>query len=194
VFEVVRTASLEDIFSCLLGSDYEEPITPENIPQYSSLPDVALAAYYLDTLQESLTFEDLGMYLDSEQRKVESAHKKYGENHGKCAALLDLACVVREGTRTVFAGTPFASLFWELSEDGREGMLARLALRVPIIRRLVVDASTGPVALGDYMQILAKTTRIRRRPNVTRLLDLVMSHAEKESPLAVALENVGREL
>lgn len=193
VFETVRTAELDEIYRCLLSSSYQEPISPENILQYSSIDDVIRCAYHLKVLgdEQLLTFEDLGIYLYPDEKKAESAHKKYGENHGKTASLLDLAFVERNANRTGFRSTYFDSLFDALSESDKLSMFARLSLRVPIIRRLLVDSNDHEVSLGDYMTSLAKTTKLRRRPNVTRILDLLKTEAsDTDTAIKHALENV----
>ena len=74
-------------------------------------------------------------------------------------------------------------------------MTVRLSLRIPIIRKMLVDACNGEVVLGDYMTSLAKTTKIRRRPNVTKILDLIALEAlGTDSMIAKAVANVRREL
>ena len=99
LFETILNADLDDIFACLVESQYIEPISPENIPQFSSIDDVQRCSFPLRMLddQELVSYEALGMYLCPDERKSVTAHKKYGENHGKTAALLDLAHPVRHG-------------------------------------------------------------------------------------------------
>lgn len=197
LFELVRSSSLDEIFRCLLASNYEEEISPENIPQYSSLEDVWRCTFPLRMLgnDKILTYEELGIYLYPDERKVESAHKKYGENHGKTASLMDLSYVERSRNRTGFRSTFFDEPFEELDERSKRRMLARLALRIPIVRRMLIDAYDGEVELGDYMTSLAKTTKLRRRPNVTKLLDLIYAEADiSDIAIIKAIDNVRRNI
>lgn len=197
LFEIIRQSTLDEIFDCLTTSSYEEEISPENIPQYSSLEDVGKCTFPLRMLgnDKTLTYEELGIYLYPDEKKAETAHKKYGENHGKTASLLDLAYVERAQNRTGFRSTWFDQLFERLDEDEKRGMLARLALRIPIIRRMLIDASHGTVVLGDYMTSLAKTTKLRRRPNITKLLDLIREEADAaDVAITKSLDNVSRSI
>ena len=193
LFECIRNASLSEIYSCILDSDFEEPITPENIPQFSSLDDVCKCTYPLNMVGADglVTYDELGIYLCPDKRKAPAANKKYGENHGKTACLLDLGYIERSANRTGFHSTYFGAYFDKLDNDAKSDMIARLAFRIPIIRKVLRDARETEVVLGDYMHSLARTTKVRRRPNVTKLLDLIEERATlQDEELLIALSNV----
>ena len=143
---------------------------------------------------ELLTFDAMGIYLDPEKRKSDVANRKYGENHGKTAALLDLAYLEKVQGKTGFRGTYFDALFDSLDDDAKEEMTARLALRIPIIRKMLVDARYEEVVMGDYLVTLSMSTKKRRRPNVSKLLDMIAAHTERGSGISNAILSVRRGL
>lgn len=195
LFDVIKSTPINEIFEYLLASNYEEPITPENIPQYSSLDDVGGCAFLLKMLGEVSSYNDLGVYLHPNTRKDECAHKKYGENHGKTAALLDLGYVVKSADMTGFRGTYFDKVFDSLSDDDKRTMQAKLALRIPIIRRMLIDADKGEVIMGDYMDSLSDSTKKRRKPNVSKLLDAIAeASAQEDDRIVRAVNNIRREV
>lgn len=196
VFDTICTTSLEEIFAIIAKSDYSEPLTPENIPQFSSIDDVLRCAYPLRLLgdNELVSFDAMGMYLSPDDRKVVSAHRKYGENHGKTASLLDLAYIEKNARKTGFKETPFDEPFDALSSEDKYRMIARLALRIPIVRQMLVNARDHDVTMGDYLETLSTSTQKRRRSNISKLLDLIAAQAESGTTIYRALHNVRREL
>lgn len=196
LFSIIEEASFDDLFGIVASSDFDEFVTPENIPQFSSLDSAFMSAYVLSRLDEQLSYEGLGVYLSGDGvRKDPIANKKYGENHGKTAALFDLALVTRENGVLGFRSTRFGDLFCDLSEEGKRLMAAKLSLRIPIVRKMLVDARNERVSLGDYMRILAQSTQKRRRPNVLALLDCISEGiVEGDASIRAALGNIGREL
>lgn len=195
LFDAIMNKTINEIYECLLSSRYEEPITPENIPQYSSLIDVGRCAFLLKMLDGISPYNDLGVYLHPDKRKDEGAHKKYGENHGKTAALLDLGYVVKSAEIAGFRGTYFDKPFDALRSEKKKAMQAKLSLRIPIIRRMLVDADKGIVFMGDYMDSLSDSTKKRRKSNISKLLDAIADTAQQEDDRIVkAIDNIRREV
>ena len=195
LFEVIYTSTLDEIIECLASTQYEEPITPDNIPQFSSINDICHSADRLVKLDSFLSYKDLGIYLGEGKKKSDLANKKFGENHGKAATLLDLANLERYDKVLGFTQTPFSKVFCTLPENQRRLMLARLSLRIPIIRKLLVDAHDSDVHMADYMIILSASTRTRRRSNVSSLIDFIYdASAESDVLIKTVVSRIDRTL
>ena len=194
LFDTIMGTPLDDIFDIVSSSGYSEPIGPENIPQYSSLDSLADVAFVLSMLGETVTMENLGCELMPNRRGDTGANRKYGENHGKLASMLDLATYERNATSNGFKGTHFSQRYVDLTTDEKKQAIARLSFRIPIIRQMLVDARDGEVSLGDYMVTLSESTKKRRRPNVMKIIDLIKEAGGTESSVAQAAANIGRDL
>ena len=193
LFAILKDASVEDVFHITGKHAIEEPISPENIPQYSNIDDVAKAADRLYELDEFLTYKDLGIYLYPDDRKSDGANQKYGENHGKLAALMDIASVESQDGKAGCDKAPFTRLFHSLNEDAKREMMAKLAFRIPVIRNVLFDAQERTVAVSDYLQMLSESTIKRRLPNIMTLFQLLREYCnDEESELKAALDNVRR--
>lgn len=192
LFEVLRKSSVEDACFAMMDSEADELIVAENIPQYSSLDDAAKMAKILTDVGDFLSYEDAGIMLAGGERKAEFAHKKYGENHGKLAALLDLANIGQRDGVKGFSETLFSERFALIEEPERREMLAKLALRIPIIQALIKAANEGEVSASDHMSSLSDTTLNRRLPNVMGLVALVEESLPRQSSMRSVLKNIKR--
>lgn len=194
LFGLLRDVSLEETYHILREYPSDEPITPANIPQFSDMSEVIHTANKLCLLDTILSYRDLGMYLAPEGKKSDVAHRKYGENHGKLAALMDIVSVERKDGKVGCAIAPFTRLFDALDEESKWELLAKLTMRIPIVRIILRDAENGRVFVSDYLNMLSESTKQRRIPNVMRLFELIEEHcAESGSELMTALGNVERQ-
>ena len=193
LFAVLCDASIEDVYGIIRQHTLEEPISPENIPQYSNIDDAAKAADRLHALEEFLTYKDLGIYLYPDERKSDGANQKYGENHGKLAALMDLASVERQGGKAGCLAAPLTKYFHDLSDEAKREMMAKLSFRIPVIRNVLFDAQNNIVSITDYLNMLSESTVKRRLPNIINLFSLIGEYCSTEnSELNAALANVRR--
>ena len=167
-----------------------ELITAANVPQFSRLESAYKVPEVLCALDEWLTFEQLGVYLDNTSGKKETANKKYGENHAKLATLLDLADIMPASPLRIVV-TPFSVLFTQLSQDEQEAFAARLAFRIPVIRQILVDAAAHEVSVTNYLKPFSDSTKKRRLPNIRTILGLISNHISSEDEdLLISMSNV----
>lgn len=177
------------IIDILKESKTKDMITSGNIPQFSSMEDGSLKV--VDTLYrsgiENMTFENLGFYLNGcDRNKV--AKKKYGENHSKFSALLDLTTITTIKNRKLINMSVLGNSFKDLSEEQQKKLLARLILRIPIIQYLFIDALDKEINVFDYMHGLSNNTKIRRKPNVMELIRYVKDQMGND--LAHLVDNI----
>lgn len=193
LFEALRKTDIETIFLLLKECGCKEPITADSVPQFSNLDEVASVSKVLCDLDEHLTYRDLGIYLAPDERKNDVANRKYGENHGKLAVLMDLAFAERHGGESGFVQSPFASLFNALGEEEKWRMLAKLSLRIPVVRAILSDAAEAPVSIESNLDMLSESTAKRRAPNIMALVQLIgRQSSSRSSLLASAVANVRR--
>ena len=162
--ELLRIISINEKF---------EEILPYNIPQFSNIKDIIEACKICCKLGEKVSFNDMGYYLNGIDRN-DVAAKKYGENHSKCAALLDL-CVISSLNSTYFVkNSILGKEFNRLNEEDQKDLLKKLVLRIPVISTIIIDAHKHQIRLNDYLSILSPSTVKRRRSNVFELIKLAL--------------------
>ena len=169
-----------------------ERILPNTIPQFSSFDDA-----YSDVVKilaksgSSMSYDELGTYLANGKGKNVVAQRKYGENHSKLAALLDLTVINLRDYPHQVSLSVLGYVFYKKSKDDQKTLIARLLFRIPIIQQLLKDASNGKVILSDQLYMLAEQTKIRRQPNIAAILQFIYaSTSEHDTSLRSALKNI----
>jgi hypothetical protein len=180
VFEIVRyNPSLEDVL-------------PSNIPQFSNIADAYIEAPNILGLSgQSMTYDELGTYLDNGKEKNEVARRKYGENHSKLAALLDLVVITAPSNSYKVALSVLGEAFNKRNSIEKKRLAARLLLRVPIIQKMLINALTSEIDIEDELSCLAVQTKKRRKPNIVSLLQFISDElGDKNGILKKALDNI----
>lgn len=172
-FRLLLDTTEEKIIDLISQDEDREEITKENIPQFS---DLRLA--YIDVprilfqSQDKQIFEDLGGYLKKSNKNLTQnrvSNKKYGENHGKLAALLDLVVIDRAISTHKVELSVMGRVYCELSTKEQEQVAKKLRFRVPIVQKYYAEGRNDNV-IEDAMQILSEQTRKRRRSNVQNVI------------------------
>ena len=164
---------LEEIISILADSINYEKANAENIFQFSNLEHALINVPEILSMfvnsNEVLNFEKIGFYLERGEKgaKLHSdvAMKKYGENHAKMAALLDLAVVSKTDSRAEVALSEFGKYFVTLDKNKQKDLALKLCLRVPIVQNYFLNGRDKKQIERD-LSILSRTTQNRRRSNV----------------------------
>lgn len=180
--EMLLNVELIDIIQILKEPKLLENILPSNIPQYSQMRDAVHKVINItyESREEGLTFSKLGYYLDG-KNKNEVARKKYGENHSKFAALLDLISVSAPNNINHVALSVLGHAYYKLPTKEREALVARLAFRIPIIQHIFLDALDKEVTVSEYMHGLSEQTKKRRKSNVIDLINFLKQYETEET-------------
>ena len=172
--KVMLQTPIEDFAEIVKRISNREKVAPDNIPQFS---DLAIAMYYvpevLKNATSSLEYAEIGAKLLSNE-KNDVANKKYGENHSKLAALLDLAVVSKESSSAIVSLSILGKTFCELTNEEKDDLLSKLCYRIPIIQNAIC-ADDVENSLIEDMKCLAPATKTRRLSNVRALLEFAMS-------------------
>lgn len=165
LIDAIERATVKEILEFIGSSDEREEVTQENIPQFST---IELAFYNVtDILRDygkEVTFEEMGGYLSHNQpgfKHTEVAHIKYGENHTKLAALLDLVRIVKTNGRYVIELSEFGKVYSRLPRERQKRIIYKLHFRIPFIQNYFLSGCREEIIDRDLM-ILAKTTQKRR--------------------------------
>lgn len=177
--DAIGNASVEEIAALLRGCADREPVTKENIPQFSSPADALSGVVkILRDANTAMSFEDIGYYLTRDNPAFKQnpvANKKYGENHAKLAALLDLVLIDKADIRAHISLSEFGKYYSRLPETERERIVRKLCLRIPIVQNWFLSEHPSETLEKD-LEILSKETQKRRRPNVENVIELAAGH------------------
>jgi hypothetical protein len=184
--------SLPDIFELTCQTSSQEDVLPSNIPQFSSIRDAYLETPNLLSLcGQSMTFNELGTYLDNGKNKNDVTQRKYGENHSKLATLLDLASITVDGSSFKVALSIFGLAFNKRTNEEKKRLTARLLLRVPIIQKMLINALSAETDIENELLCLAEQTRKRRKPNIASIFELISEESGAcDTALRKALNNI----
>jgi len=190
--ESLLAMTLSEVFGIVIHNMCPEGVFASNIPQFSNIRDVYMATPQILGLSgQSITYEDLGTYLDNGKDKGKVAQRKYGENHAKLATLLDLAVISAPGNLYKVTLSVFGTAFNKRTANEKRELAARLLLRVPIIQRILIDALLSEVDIENALSCLAEKTRKRRSPNVAALLRFISGElGEETSIMRRVLDNI----
>lgn len=183
---------ISDIFEIVRKYPSLEEIHPGNIPQFSDFNDVYLETPRILSLSgQSMTYDELGTYLDNGKDKKEGARRKYGENHSKLAALLDLAIITEENSSYKVSISAFGTAYDKRSNDEKKNLAARLLLRLPIVQKMLISALTTEVHIVDELSCLSDQTKKRRKPHLVSIMNFISEEAgEYDTSLRKALDNI----
>jgi hypothetical protein len=184
--------SLDDIFSIVCKNSSIEKVLPSNIPQFSKFIDAYIETpKKLQLNNQEMTYDELGVYLDNGKNKNIVAQRKYGENHSKLAALLDLVVITESNHSYKIAVSIFGVAYNKRSEKDKKALAVRLLFRVPIIQKMLVSAFSSEIDLDDELSCLSKQTKIRRKPNIIAILKIISEELQNDdATLKKALYNI----
>ena len=121
---------------------------------------------------------------DNVPRK-DGALSKYGENHIKTAEAMGLA--FRNDSKTYYLSA-WGCVFAELSNDTQEKILLRLIIRNKLITQLFIAANHGAFDLEAFLYDLSKSTYLRRRTNINRIIEWL--NASQEYEFSILTRNI----
>lgn len=171
----------EEIIDALKNSNDLEKIDASNIPQFGTIEYAIynIIEIVLNAGNIGITLEDLGFYLGESKDKKKGADIKYGENHAKLAALLDLVQITGGRGRSKVFASELGKIYVTYSKEEQEKIVERLVFRIPIVQRAFIEAKNKKIDISKYMSILSKKTENRRRSNVESVIQLSQKSFEK---------------
>lgn len=179
IARMLLKTDLADLIELLRCSANRERITQENIPQFSKLEDAIFeVSKILRNANKSMTFDDMGYYLklnDPNSKNNDIAFKKYGENHSKLAALLDLTIVSKSNSRAIVSLSEMGKYYCNLSNEEQLKLASKLCLRIPIVQEYFLEEDNSDI-IDKNLSILSTTTQKRRRSNVMNVIRSVIDN------------------
>ena len=136
-----------------------QQVESASLPQFGSIDMVLRVPEML--VQKGVngfTVAQLGFYLKNDPSATNLANSKFGENHGKGASFLGLAC--HEEGKICFSALTGALCHMDRAD---QCVIAhKLCFRIPIVQTLLHNARTGKINGYEPMSHLKISTQMRR--------------------------------
>ena len=165
-----------------------QPIMAADVFQFSDFNDatINLCRSICSVENHGVKFiEVANLLLTDNVTRKDGALSKYGENHIKTAESMGLA--FKNNSKTYYLSA-WGCVFGELSNDAQEKFLLRLIIRNKLITQLFIAASQGEFDLEAFLYDLSKSTYLRRRTNINRIIERL--NASQEYDFSALTQNI----
>lgn len=183
---LILTAALQkytinQIIDIIQSNNYFLPISATNIPQFSSVDNCIFKVGEIlhGSMLKSMTYAEMGKYLrKGVGYKKLGADTKYGENHSKMAALIDL-CDIKKKSCDISCSS-LGLVLLNYNQDVRKRIATKLFLKIPIIQKYFVYCYDEKQLLDMLLTVLSESTAKRRFPNVKRVILMINKQRDDE--------------
>ena len=154
-----------------------QPIASADVFQFSNFENATKNLCFKIICSENagLSFFEAGkILLDDGILRKDEAFRKYGENHIKMAEAIGLAF---KNGRTYYL-SPIGCVFNRLSSTDQNKLMIRLILRNKLICQLLSKSLKEAFSLESFLYDLAKSTYVRRKPNIKYVIEILNSSEE----------------
>lgn len=172
-FDELLELSMDEILQMIDHNPYGQVAEVRHIPQFGKLDTVMRVPYYfVHTGQTRSDYAQLGFFLKNNITASLSANTKFGENHGKAAALIGIADCVDKRIVLSALTDPFCAL----DHEKQEMIFTRLLFRIPVVQIILRQAAQAPVNGYDAMAQLGPSTRTRRGQSLRSIFHQLRSY------------------
>lgn len=177
--ESIISEPIENFIEFIKSKKLDETIKVEDIFQFSSFEDATdnFCAKVREIDNPGLTHLQIGKLLqdDGIDRKT-GAYVKYGENHAKFAKQIGLAFELCKS----YYLSGIGYIYCDLPVNQKKELLYRLILRSNLVLNIYRTSLIGPVDLRQLLYMLADSTYLRRKSNIKKVINFLLSSNEIE--------------
>lgn len=150
---------VDDIIHIIDGKE-DTFLDTDKIPQFGSIDSIEKVPFVIsNTGIRYLSYAQLGYYLKLDVNAKMEANIKFGENHGKGAALIGLA----ECENSKFSCSSLSIGFCKLDDQNdRRKLIIKLYFRIPIVQMILRHSAKGKYNGYDTMNSFSESTKKRR--------------------------------
>lgn len=187
VFKSGTSSQIELLCNFLLNYDINKMIevldysfynylTSDMIVQFSNFEHGTVKLVeLLYSKEEGMTYSEIGRALVHSEKA--GAATKYGENHSKLAKGFGLV-TISDHKPSVVNITNFGKYFAFFDKIVQIKIIGILCIRDPLVQNLLIKAKHGIVYYDNECKCLSESTRVRRRSNVKKLIEMVLENAD----------------
>lgn len=177
ILHEISCFDLDELLSLIDGQKYPCEADCDKIPQFGKLQTILSVPYVVLQTGHDMNYAQLGLQLKGDIHATPTANIKYGENHGKGAALLGLV-LVNDGQIKLSA---LSRAYCQIQDTKYAKKIAAMLLfRIPVIRMIIKNARQNTT--NGYLPLiqLAESTRRRRAQSIRTILKELRTLNHKE--------------
>ena len=172
LLQEVSNVSFDDLLTLIDSFDTSTMLSSYDVPQFSNIDAIdRVAVIFVSSGLPSFKAEQLGYYLLHHDDATPEANRKYGENHGKAADLLGLACFAKDYFPSVLTAAYISIKPLSLQTEIR----AKLLLRLKVVQYLLQRSKCEYINGYDCLRHLARSTMVRRGQSLRRIFQVLAS-------------------
>lgn len=186
--ENINKIPIHDFIEYIQTYCKRQPIMAADVFQFSDFDDatINICNRINSNGNNGIKFKEVAkLLLSDDVPRNDVALNKYGENHIKTAEAMGLA--FKDSTKTYYLSAN-GCVFEELSHDEKQKLLLRLIIRNKLITQLFLAAAQGAFDMEAFLYDLSKSTYLRRRSNINRVLEIL--NASQEYDFSRLLQNI----
>lgn len=181
LLSALRDVTIGEIFSIIDHAKALRAVEVSTISQFSTLDNATynLLAALVD--KPKMTFREIGTVLDNGASKSEVAQRKYGENHSKLAAVLDLVWINDSPDGKVVTLSPVGRQLLSMKREDQRAIIQRLFFRIPVIQHLFKETSKNEIFIREKLKAanLKDSTNKRRRDSIFLIVQEIGASTEE---------------
>lgn len=159
VLEDLLMLSIDEVLQIIDVHKYGAVADIKYVPQFGKIDSlIAVPYYFTDSGQSSADYAQLGFYLKKDASAKLDANIKFGENHGKGAALLGIVnCIDKR-----IVPSSISTAFCSLSHDQQVEVIMRLLFRIPVVQIILHEAKDEQISGYAPLSQFKESTMHRR--------------------------------
>lgn len=177
ILDELLNLTIGECLSIIDSNDYGDVADVKCIPQFGKLETLLrVPFYFVEKGQTCVDYPQLGFYLKPDVNASLAANTKFGENHGKMAALLGITDVVNKR----IVPSAFTNAFCSCDINKQNEILLKLLFRIPVVQIILKAASAN--AFNGYlpMRDLMNSTRYRRSQSLRSIFKFFLLQGDNE--------------
>lgn len=185
VFEELLSLPIGDILTIIDNNPHGETADVKYIPQFGKTSMVAkVPCYFAQKGQLCADYPQMGLFLKGDPTATLAANTKFGENHGKAAAILGIA----NCTNKRIVPSSLSAEFCCLDDRIKIAIIKKLLFRIPIIQVLLKASASGKVN-GYYPMHELQDSTMRRRGQCLRAIFRLLKEYD-DADLNARIDNI----
>lgn len=177
ILHEISCFDLDELLLLIDGQKHPCHADCDKVPQFGQMKTILSVPRVILQTGHDLNYAQLGLQLKGDIHASPTSNIKYGENHGKGAALLGLALIDNGQIKLSSLSRAFCQI-----QDTRkaEKVATMLQFRIPVVRMLLKNACQNTT--NGYLPLmqLAESTRRRRAQSIRTILKELRTLNHKE--------------
>lgn len=173
-FNILNAYSVDRMIELLSDIELKSDFSPADVPCFSTMANgMVRLNELLEFNPNGMKFSEIGYQMKKQTNDF--ACIKYGENHAKLAAMMNLVRITN--TRpAIITSTAIGHFLVKYQFEQKRNILKTLLLQDRFIQYVIAISTKGDIKYSDIVPFLKPSTAYRRKTSVKQLIDFLLSN------------------